>query len=256
VEYVSDVLGERLLFHSQDFGNLGVDTCAWVEGRPKLPLRVRDREYAKGLGHHANGEIVLLLEGRYATFEAEVGVQWEHGDTGSVVFRVLVDGQPRFGSGIVREADDPRPLSVPVKGAQILTLIAEAAGDGITCDCADWLNARLTPDPDARPQAIHSVDVAPFGAVCTWDPLRLEGTGAGRVDEFPAEDVFLHTELTPQPDGGYVVPVRDGLGCLGLQWVERRLLKELQLQFVSTVPPAEGVVVQHWVGESWWQGRW
>ncbi|MBM3474262.1 MAG: hypothetical protein FJX75_13415 [Armatimonadetes bacterium] len=256
VEYVSDVLGERLLFHSQGFGNLGVDACAWVEGRTKLPLRVRDREYAKGLGHHANGEIVLLLEGRYAIFEAEVGVQWEHGDTGSVVFQVLVDGEKRFDSGIVREADEPRPLSVPLSGAQILTLKASDAGDGITCDCANWLNARLTVDPSARPQARPSVDVAPFGTVCTWDPKRLDGTHAGRVDEFPAGDVYLHTPIRPQADGTYVMPLVDDVGCIGIQWVERRLLRSVGLEFVGPAPATEGVQLQYWAGESWWQGQW
>ncbi|MBM3499532.1 MAG: hypothetical protein FJX74_12770, partial [Armatimonadetes bacterium] len=256
LEYVSDTLGERLLFHTQGFGNLGVDTCAWVEGRPRIPLRVQDREYAKGLGHHANGEIVLLLEGRYATFEAEVGVQWEQGTTGSVIFQVLVDGEQCFDSGIVREADTPRPLSVSVAGAQVLTLRVTDAGDGITCDCADWLNARLTLDPEAAPRESVSVDVAPFAAVCTWDPNRLEGTRAGRVDEFPAEDLSLDGELLRDSEQLYHLPVPDGTGCIGLRWVERRLLRSVGLEFVGPVPPTEGVRLEYWVGESRWQGRW
>jgi len=256
VEYVSDILGERLLLRTQGFGNLGIDTCAWVEGRPRIPLRVGDREYAKGLGHHANGEIVLLLEGRYARFEAEVGVQWERGDTGSVVFQVHVDGEKRFDSGVVREADEPRPLSVSVEGAQVLTLRAMDAGDGITCDCADWLNARLMVDPEAKPPATAAVDIAPFGTVCSWDPNRMEGTRAGRVDEFPAEDVYLHRPLQAEDDGTCGIPVWEGVGCIGLQWVERRLLRELRLQFDGPPPPEEGVQVQYWSGESWWQGRW
>jgi hypothetical protein len=257
VEYVSDILGERLLFHSQGFGQLGVDTCAWVEGRPKSPLRVREREYAKGLGHHANGEIVLLLEGRYATFEAEVGVQWEHGTTGSVVFRVYVDDELRFDSGIVREADEPKPVSVSVRGAQILRLAATDAGDGITCDCADWLNARLTVGPDAKPRATPLVDVAPFGVVATWDPKRTDGTHARRVDEFPGEDVYLDTELAPDRNGAYALPTDPkGMACIGLQWVERRLLRSVALDFVGPVPSPDGVQLQYWLGQSWWQGHW
>jgi len=34
-------------------------------------------------------------------------------------------------------------------------------------------------------QAVQAVDAAPFGSVMTSDPARLEGTKAGRLEEFP-----------------------------------------------------------------------
>lgn len=40
---------------------------------------------------HAPGEIVVDLNGEYELFEAEVGVQWQGGNVGSVVFQVYLE---------------------------------------------------------------------------------------------------------------------------------------------------------------------
>ena len=41
-------------------------------------------------------------------------------------------------SGLMRENDPPRTVTVSVEGGQELRLVADDAGDGITCDYADW----------------------------------------------------------------------------------------------------------------------
>src|SRR5262245_60601421 len=66
---------EWIVAHSQSWGLLGLDTCAHAPGQAPLPLEIGERRFAKGLGAHANGEIVLDLGGDFARFEAEVGVQ-------------------------------------------------------------------------------------------------------------------------------------------------------------------------------------
>ena len=111
------------------------------------------------MGHHANGEIVVDLGGQFKTFEAEVGVQWQGGkNIGSVVFQIYVDDKKVFDSGVVRENDPPRPVTVSVEGAEELRLVANDAGDGIDCDCADWADARLTRDPAAAKEIPESSD--------------------------------------------------------------------------------------------------
>ena len=53
-----------------------------------MKLRIKDKEYSHGLGHHANGEIVVDLGGQFKTFETEIGVQRQDGNNaGSVVFQ-------------------------------------------------------------------------------------------------------------------------------------------------------------------------
>ncbi|MGQ9879790.1 MAG: NPCBM/NEW2 domain-containing protein [Armatimonadota bacterium] len=78
VEYLSDLL-DRFITFQQGWGELGVDTCAHAPGQTPLPMRIGDKPYSKGLGHHAPGEIMVDLNGEYALFEAEVGVQWQEG---------------------------------------------------------------------------------------------------------------------------------------------------------------------------------
>ena len=78
-----------------------------------MPLRIKDRTYRQGLGHHAPGEIVVDLSGQFLSFQADVGIQWQGGqNVGSVVFQVFVDNKKVFDSGIVRESDPPRSISV------------------------------------------------------------------------------------------------------------------------------------------------
>ena len=103
------------------------------------------------------------------------------------------------------------------------------------------------------------MDIAPFARVVTWDPNRLDGARASRIEEFRAEDLFLESDLPASPDGAYRVPVStNGLGCIGLQWLNRRALKELALEFSAgaQIPAANSVQVQGWFGESAWQGSW
>ncbi len=103
------------------------------------------------------------------------------------------------------------------------------------------------------------MDIAPFARVVTWDPKRTDGARASRIEEFRAEDLFLEADVPLQPDGTYRVPAsRDGQACIGLQWLNRRALKELALEFPAEaqVPPTNAVQVQGWFGESAWQGEW
>jgi len=255
--YLSGSLFDLIWFHSQGFGELGRDTAAVAPGREPIKLRVKDQEFEHGLGHHAPGEIILDLGGQYVAFEAEIGIQWQTGNVGTVVFQVFVDGEKRFDSGIITEQDAARPVQVDTKGAEELRLVVTDAGDGITCDCANWCDARLIPDPSAKPRRPEeSVDVGQFAVIFTSDPNRMDGTHAGRTEEFPAEDVYLDIPETPMARGGWLVSQYWGRGSFGLRWFERRLLREAGLEFSGGAPPADRVELQYWVGESTWQGKW
>jgi hypothetical protein len=250
---------ELILSSSQAWGELGWNAAAHPAGKDGDPLQIGSKIYAKGLGHHANGSIQVLLDGRYAGFDAVVGLQ-PCGAEGSVIFRVFADDEKRFDSGILRATNAPQPVHVDLAGAQELRLEANDAGDGISCDMANWAEARLRPAGAAAGLAPRpSVDVARFARVVTWDPNRTDGARANRIEEFRAEDLFLDTNLPMQADGTYRVPVSpNGLGCIGLQWLNRRALKELGLEFSDSSGRAgiNGVQVQGWFGESAWQGGW
>jgi hypothetical protein len=259
-ESLSDALSDRIVSVSQGWGELGTNASAAQEGQKPLALRIKDKEYKQGLGHHANGEIVVNLGRQFKTFQTDVGVQWQGGNTpASVVFQVFVDGKKVFDSGVMHENDAPRPVSVSVEGANELRLVVTDAGDGIGYDAVDWAEARLVRDPAAPPEpADMSIDVAPFAVVASWDPKAMTGTKANRVQEMPAEDIAPYKELFPSPDGTYEVLEKDGQACIGLQWLENRMVRRVVLQFPdgAPVPSPDSVQLQYWNGASAWQGGW
>jgi hypothetical protein len=256
---------ELIVAHTQSWGLLGVDTCAHAPGQTPLELQIGEQHYQKGLGLHANGEIVVELGGGFTTFEAEVGVQAQGGTAGSVVFELIADDESLWKSAVMRPADAAVKVSAALGGRSELRLVATDAGDGIVCDCADWCDARLTRAMGATPVApAPRTDVARFAAVRSWRWQDREGTRASRLDEFPAADFFPWSTPERRPDGHYVVPSSDGFACIGLEWNEpRRLARvELVLDDVPDVPsPAtDKIRVEQWVetagGGSTWQGRW
>ena len=256
--YLSDSLSDHISSVTQQWGELGLNTAVKPADRPAMKLRIKDKEYSHGLGHHANGEIVVDLDGQFKTFAADLGIQWQGGQNiGSVVFQVFVDGKKAFDSGIVRENDPPRPVAISVEGASELRLVAGDAGDGITCDCADWADARLVRNPAAPTnQPATTLDIASWARIVTWDPKKMAGTKASRVEEMPDADLFPERELSRSGRGTYVVPLTNGIGCIGLQWNENRRLRQLGLQFAGPTPRSESVQLQLWSGESAWQGQW
>ncbi|HRZ36956.1 MAG TPA: NPCBM/NEW2 domain-containing protein [Candidatus Paceibacterota bacterium] len=142
----------RVLGQSQAWGLLGLDKAAHADPAAALALRINEKDFARGLGHHASGDIVIDVSEGYAGFEAEVGLQWQGGKApGSVVFQVLVDGQKRFDSGVMRERDDPKRVNVPLIGARMLALRLADANDGIGFDAGNWCDARLIRADAAEP---------------------------------------------------------------------------------------------------------
>ena len=65
------------------------------------------------------------------------------GPLGSVVFRVLVDGQQRFVSPPMSVRDTPKSIDVDLTGAKVLILVTEFGERGEIRDFADWVEARI-----------------------------------------------------------------------------------------------------------------
>ena len=108
-----------------------------------VPLKLDGVTYAKGIGCHAASEITVPLGGQYKTFLADVGVDDEVGDNGTVVFQVSADGASLFDSGTMTGAGPTKQVIVDVTGKIELKLVVTDAADGIAYDHADWANARL-----------------------------------------------------------------------------------------------------------------
>lgn len=114
----------------------------WMTGDGQT-ITLNGVAYDKGLGVHANSEIVYDLGGGFSSFVADVGVDDETGPNGTVIFRVYADGVLLHDSGEVSGASPTQSINVSVAGAQELRLVVDYAGDNLLWDHADWAGARL-----------------------------------------------------------------------------------------------------------------
>jgi len=128
--------------------------AGWSPNRDGLPRRDKDiennplqigaRRYRKGIGTHAPSEITYPVNGRYSRFFSVVGAA-ERG--GTVVFQVFGDDRCLFDSGPMHGLQSTKTVDVSLSGVRILRLVVTDAGDGITCDMANWADARLLRAP-------------------------------------------------------------------------------------------------------------
>ncbi len=126
----------------QDWGTLQKDTS--VEGNP---IVLQGVDYEKGLGTHANSEIIYDLGGDFCRLVSDVGVDDETGDFGSITFEVWADGVNVYDSGPMTGTSPTQTVDVDVTGTNELRLVVTDAGNGISWDHADWAGARLVSSP-------------------------------------------------------------------------------------------------------------
>ncbi|MBI4602752.1 MAG: alpha-galactosidase, partial [Planctomycetes bacterium] len=116
-------------------------------GRHDRPLKLGGAAYRRGIYCHASSKILVRLPGPGQLFTALAGVDTNEqtsGGRGSVVFSVSAGSKEAFRSGVVREGMPAVPVSVDLGGATELTLEVGDGGDGISCDQADWAEAKAS----------------------------------------------------------------------------------------------------------------
>lgn len=113
------------------------------------PLVAGGRLHPRGLGVHAPSRVTWNLAAGYTDLRGAVALDDQVlrlPVTGSVVFRVWVDGAKRFESPIVRGGDAPIPFALgptALVGARELTLEVDPSEDSFVADRADWLGLIL-----------------------------------------------------------------------------------------------------------------
>ena len=115
-------------------------------GRGERALRIGDVEYARGLYCHAPSRISVRLPQGANVLTAVIGVD-SNAQTrparGSVVFSLVNGGQEVFRSEPLHEGVAGVPIRVDLQGSREFVLQVDDAGDGISCDQADWADAKL-----------------------------------------------------------------------------------------------------------------
>jgi hypothetical protein len=114
-------------------------------------LRANRQVYIKGLGVYSASRLTYSLDKKFERFESEVAIDDLSQGAGSVVFRVLVDGESRSVMGPVRGSNPPQSVQVDVRGADRIDLVVEFGERADELDYADWLNARLIRSASSQP---------------------------------------------------------------------------------------------------------
>lgn len=144
---LAEAAEERVPLSSLDLTQM---TAGW--GKPQAgksitgkPLRIGDREFADGVGTHAESECAIDVAGRASRFQALVGVDMAAVEEAlaRVEFVVYGDDKELWRSGLCRKGEPPRACDVSLNGVKLLKLVVTDGDNGISFDHADWADARI-----------------------------------------------------------------------------------------------------------------
>ncbi len=195
------------------------------------PLQINGSTYEKGLGVHAESEIIFSLNGSYDIFISDIGIDDEACSNASVQFEVFIDGVAQYTSPLMKRNDRARHIEIPLTGAQELKLVVNngspaLAEDSQSCDHANWADARLIGCSEEQTVGIHNslggnIEIFPNPTSdfihINWDQSKV--FGVLQVECFSLEGKkLLNTYITSPsdikigdfPSGMYIVKLSQG----------------------------------------------
>ena len=131
-----------------------------------------------------DGEMVFYRQQGNQKLFAGIGTGDRKLAQGSVFFVVKADGKEIFRSKRFTRGDDVEKVILPLKGVKDLELTVEDAGDGLSGDHADWLDAYFKCHGE-RPRIVASDYV---GAPPQMSE-RVQASLANRIKKLPATDL-------------------------------------------------------------------
>ena len=107
-------------------------------------LRLRGREFTKGLCIHSKTEIQWDLEKKFSRMECLIGIDDEVAFNGShaVALKISGDGNILF-EKLIDTTDEPLPLRLSVDGVSTLTVLVDFGDGSSVCDWLDIADAKL-----------------------------------------------------------------------------------------------------------------
>lgn len=107
-------------------------------------LRLRGREFSRGLCIHSRTEMQWELEKRFSAIDCVVGVDDEVAFNGShaVSLKITGDDNVLF-EKLISTTDDPVPLRLSLEGVSTLTILVDFGDGSSVCDWLDIADARL-----------------------------------------------------------------------------------------------------------------
>lgn len=156
-DYVSDLPTKS---HNIQWGGLRLDKDP-EGGTINLLREGEEKTYKKGIGAHANSEIVYNIEGKgYKQFESYIGIdQAMKGNNSSGTFEVWLDDKKVFTSDVFGSATEQQWINIAIEeNTKELKLVTTNAGrNGNTADHTVWADAKLTKDDSEPTVTVKSV---------------------------------------------------------------------------------------------------
>jgi hypothetical protein len=164
IEYLSDLVALQERFDGADpekslLAIIDLDTQKLLFGPRRdstmerdSKIRLRGREYSKGLWLHSRTEITWAIDGQYSTFECLAGVDDEVAWNGkySVALTIKGDDKVLF-EKLIASSEDPIPLQLPLEGVSTLSILVDYGDGESTCDWLDLADAKLILARDKSP---------------------------------------------------------------------------------------------------------
>lgn len=156
-------------------------------------IRLKGISYAKGIGTHANAEIIYNLDSNFGRFISDIGIDDEVNDATqgtTVIFRVYKDNVLSYASGVLNKSSATIKLNIDVVNVNQLKLEVNDAGDTFFADHADWAGARLHCVDSQAPSAPASLTESNVGQNC----VRLNWNGS--TDNMEVEKYNIYRDGT------------------------------------------------------------
>lgn len=114
-------------------------------------LRLRGREFQKGLCVHSRTEISWAVDSRFAVLDCLAGIDDEvaFNGTHSVLLKIAGDGAVLFEKQI-KTTDDAIPVRLSLEGVSTLTVLVDFGDGDSICDWLDLADAKLVIAKDKR----------------------------------------------------------------------------------------------------------
>jgi len=127
--------------------------------------------YSKGIGVNSRSGVEYNLGGVCTRFQANVGIDDEVGNNGSVIFEVFADGVQVYSSGVMNGNSATKLIDLDVTGVRRLTLGVDDDNDGTSNDHADWANALvIATNKTLMPETPTGLTANPGNAITlTWN---------------------------------------------------------------------------------------
>ena len=118
---------------------------AWQrdKGLTGEPLKMDGKPYEHGIAVHSRSILTFDLNGRYSTFETQLGFDDSAQGKGRVECRVFADGKELYANPDLRADAPPVKLALSVAGAEQLRLVVDFGKGQDTGDRVIWGNPRL-----------------------------------------------------------------------------------------------------------------